>query len=120
VFAHGVDIQSVLICHHAVAFDDGNDFDLIFQGQIVGSVAGDVAKSLDHGALAGQTVAESGSCDILGIPEEFLQGKVHSLAGRLDAPGYAATFDRFSGDAGILVDVLGKQGLVGVGDPRPR
>jgi hypothetical protein len=51
------------------------------------------------------------------VAEELPEGVLDAPSGGLNASGDAALGDRFSGDAGDGVDVVGEEGAVLVGDP---
>src|SRR4029077_2173357 len=74
-------------------------------------------ESLDGDPLAGEPAFEAAALDVGGGPERLADGGLRAAGRRLARCRDAALADRLAGDAGERVDLVRREGVVGVGDP---
>ena len=51
------------------------------------------------------------------MSKKFFNGILYAAAGGLNAPGYTAMMDRFTCDAGNVIDIIRMQMFIGIGNP---
>ena len=115
--AQRVDVDALGVADRAVAFDHAGDQGLVLGRQELGRVIAHIAQALHDHPLARKPAFQAGPFHHVVMAKELAQRVLHAAARGLDPAVDAARMARLAGDAGLCVDVVGMQPLVGIGHP---